>query len=94
MAAGSQPMSVSCKIKQKTPAKGRPMVKKAKKGKKIARSNRMGSECSDRLFGQWMSNITTAGHLIREGLGVKACRYTLVVVPGASAASDATAPLR
>jgi hypothetical protein len=39
MAAGTQPISVICKIKQKIPAKGLPMVKKFNHGSNNASNN-------------------------------------------------------
>lgn len=40
IAAGSQPINVICKIKQMMPAIGRPIVKKATKGRSKARMRR------------------------------------------------------
>lgn len=47
IAAGSQPMRVTCKIKQMMPAIGRPIVKKATKGRRMARMRR-------KVFSPWL----------------------------------------
>ena len=47
IAAGSQPIRVTCKIKQMMPAIGRPIVKNATKGRRMARMRR-------KVFSPWL----------------------------------------